>query len=208
MNEDRRNQYSKLYETILVPTAAELEKLLKSHLEQTRRIDRIVARAKTVDRFEAKAAKIDDSGKAKYESPLIQIQDQIGARVVVYYKNDLEPVEKELRKYLFAIEEKTLIPDSEWKFGYFGRHFIMKLPTEAVPKDIDSNAVPNFFELQIKTLFQHAWSEAEHDLGYKPPEELSEEHQRNLAYTSAQAWGADEVFERLAAELVTTLKVL
>jgi ppGpp synthetase/RelA/SpoT-type nucleotidyltranferase len=24
---------------------------------------------------------------------------------------------------------------------------------------------PGFFELQIKTLFQHAWSEAERDLG-------------------------------------------
>lgn len=203
MSETLREQYAKLYEMILVPTAAELEKLLRSHLEKMQRIDRIVARAKTIERFEAKAAKTDDSGKAKYDNPLIQIQDQIGARVVVYYKNDLVPVGEELRKYLFPIEEKTLVPDSEWKFGYFGRHFIMKLPTEAIPKNIDPSNVPNFFELQIKTLFQHAWSEAEHDLGYKAPEELSEKQQRNLAFTSAQAWGADEVFERLATQLVT-----
>lgn len=60
------------------------------------------------------------------------------------------------------------------------------------------DCLPEFFELQIKTLFQHAWSEAEHDLAYKPElGELDEVELRKLAFTAAQAWGADEIFEDL-----------
>jgi putative GTP pyrophosphokinase len=52
--------------------------------------------------------------------------------------------------------------------------------------------------LQVKTLFEHAWSEAEHDLGYKPGEApLTPDQKRRLAYTSAQAWGADHIFDEL-----------
>ena len=58
--------------------------------------------------------------------------------------------------------------------------------------------VPAFFELQIKTLFQHAWSEADHDLGYKPGANmLTSDEKRMIALTSAQAWGADRIFDQL-----------
>ena len=60
--------------------------------------------------------------------------------------------------------------------------------------------MPSFFELQIKTMFQHAWAESEHDLNYKTINELSIEDKRLIAYSAAQAWGADEVFERLSVK--------
>ena len=37
----------------------------------------------------------------------------------------------------------------------------------------DRERTPRFFELQVKTLFQHAWSEASHDIAYKPDVPLS-----------------------------------
>jgi ppGpp synthetase/RelA/SpoT-type nucleotidyltranferase len=60
---------------------------------------------------------------------------------------------------------------------------------------------PTFFELQIKTLFQHAWGEADHDLIYKPSGALTSDQRRRVAFTAAQAWGADRIFEELAQEL-------
>lgn len=37
-----------------------------------------------------------------------------------------------------------------------------------IPPDLRGNKVEvNCFEIQVLTLFQHTWAEAEHDLGYK-----------------------------------------
>jgi putative GTP pyrophosphokinase len=89
------------------------------------------------------------------------------------------------------------VPDSEREFGYEGRHFILFLPRDVFKDEENESAVISFFELQIKTLFQHAWSESEHDLGYKPTTTLSSDQKRRLAFTAAQAWGADQIFDEL-----------
>ncbi len=194
-------EYTRLYREVLRPVAVGLEGLIRDHLASTRRVDRVAARAKAPDPFIAKASKQEPDGSPKYVDPLVQIQDQIGARIVVFYKPDVETVSGIVKRYFRPIELQTIVPDSHWTFGYFGMHFILALPTEAVPAGIAVDRAPQFFELQIKTLFEHAWSEAEHDLGYKPPEQLNGDQQRRLAYTAAQAWGADRVFEELHKEV-------
>ena len=110
---------------------------------------------------------------------------------------DVERITPLVEKYIHPIETKEYVPDSLWTFGYFGWHYVMVLPSDVV-EDPKNEGVPEFFELQIKTLFQHAWSEANHDLGYKPGEaELKPDDERRLAFTSAQAWGADHIFSEL-----------
>lgn len=194
-------EYQDLYRRVLVPVASDLEGLLKDHLSGTLHIDRVTARAKSPDRFVEKATRRDPAGHPRYSDPLGQIQDQVGARVIVFYRLDVEPVSSLLLKYFRHIEARDVVPDSEWAFGYFGRHYIFALPADAIPAGISTGQAPRFFELQIKTLFQHAWSEANHDLGYKPLDELSNDQKRRLAYTAAQAWGADRVFSELYEEL-------
>lgn len=84
-------------------------------------------------------------------------------------------------KFFRPIEFKDRLPESEWEFGYFGRHYVLIVPTDVIDSSVDAKLVPSFFELQIKTLFQHAWSEAEHDLGYKPGlKPLTPEEKRRL----------------------------
>ena len=107
-------------------------------------------------------------GRPKYSEPLAQIQDQIGARIITFYRSDVDRLDGIIKSYFKTIEFRDRIPESEWEFGYFGRHYVLVLPSDA----IDKTTLPDFFELQIKTLFQHAWSEAEHDLGYKPSPEM------------------------------------
>lgn len=181
--------------------AENLAALIRDLLARVPRIDRVSSRAKSPERFAEKAARIDSRGVPRYNDPLTQIQDQIGARVIVFYKSDVAVVAQDLERYFRALEREEHIPESHWEFGYFGLHWIFALPDDVIPRDIEKRNVPRFFELQVKTLFQHAWSEANHDVGYKAPREPSPDQQRRFAYTAAQAWGADRVFEELWQEL-------
>lgn len=194
-------EYKQRYDEYLVTMAKGLEGLVMDHLQGQQRIDRISARAKTPTSFAAKAAKLASDGAPKYGDPLTEIQDQLGVRVTVFYLGDVEPVRVVMNRYFTHIEERELLPESSWAFGYFGWHAVMATPTDVVPRDVELSDAPRFFELQIKTLFQHAWSEANHDLGYKAASALSNEQQRQLAFAAAQGWGADRAFEQLRAEL-------
>ena len=190
--------YSFRYAKALVPTASRLEAYIRDCLCDIPRIDRIVARAKSIERFIAKAEKKYESA-AKYSDPLNQIQDQIGARIITFYPDDVIPICQAIESFFRPIEDQTVVPDSDSEFGYFGKHYILLIPRDVI--DPGEPIIPPFFELQIKTLFQHAWSEANHDLGYKTECTLDSHFRRRLAFTSAQAWGADMIFNELQREI-------
>lgn len=196
-----RDEYLARY-PVLVRTAADLQAFLKRNLDGIERIDSISARAKDPDRYFDKAIKVDEeTGVRKYDNPRYEIQDQIGARVTVFYLSDVDRIKREIIKYLRFIEESPKAPDLDTAFGYVGLHFILATPDDVIPDDADEGMVPEFFELQIKTLFQHAWSEAHHDIGYKSIRPLTSDERRKMAFTAAQAWGADTIFEELAKSL-------
>lgn len=192
--------YSALYNEVLLKVAELLESHLEAHLDAVQRIDRISARAKSPDRFMEKAKKVDDNGNQKYSNPLAQIQDQVGARVTVLYLSDVPYVKSAIEDYFHAIEWQEKKPESDAEFGYFGEHYILDVPDDAIPEGFEDRC-PKFFELQIKTLFQHAWSEAHHDIGYKAPRKLTSLENRQMAFSAAQAWGADQIFLQLASDL-------
>ncbi len=195
-------EYEKRYPK-LVRVAANLEEMLKKYCEAVPHVDRITVRAKAPERFATKASKADEMGNLKYAAPLDQIQDQIGARIIVIYLADVGSVRNVVEKYFRSVEARELVPEDHWAFGYFGHHWVFPLPEDLIPEGDDVEAYPRFFELQVKTLFQHAWSEANHDLGYKSRHRLTPIQKRQFAYTAAQAWGADRVFEEFREAIVT-----
>ena len=193
--------YRRRHDSVLVRLADALSEHISEHIKGQLRIDRVSVRAKSVDRFLKKAAATNEDGKQKYAEPLDQIQDQIGARIVVFYKSDVDRISALILKYFRAIEQGKIVPDTEAEFGYFGHHLVLVMPSDVIDDDMDRASIPNFFELQIKTLFQHAWSEADHDLGYKPGEVPLTSHQkRMIAFASAQAWGADLIYDQVFEE--------
>ena len=189
-----KEAYIEKYQTYLSPSAKRLETHLKQLLLGVPRIDNICTRAKSLDRFLGKAKKLDEeTGKFKYELPLDEIQDQVGARIVVFYLSDVKVISELVKKQFATVENTVKQPLSDKEFGYFGEHFILALPTD-VTHDLHTDS-SNVFELQIKTLFQHAWSEAEHDSSYKAPSEMTKDERRLVALTSAHAWAADRIFD-------------
>jgi putative GTP pyrophosphokinase len=194
-----KEHYRQRYERVLVPLSGRLDAYLRVVVKDYKRVDRISVRAKAVDRFVEKATKLN-GGEPKYTDPLNQIQDQLGARVVTFYLSDVRELSARIEDFFGSIEVKHVIPDSPREFGYEGKHYILFIPQD-VMNPADADDAPTFFELQIKTLFQHAWGEADHDLIYKPVGGLTADQRRRVAFTAAQAWGADRIFDELAQEL-------
>jgi len=192
--------YTERYEKVLVPLARSLEDYMRDLLQGVQRVDRVSARAKSIARFLGKSQKLED-GKLKYADPLHQIQDQVGARIICFYLDDVDNISDTISKYFRIVEERRVLPEKDSEFGYFGNHYVKLIPTDVIDPSWDEKLIPQFFELQIKTLFQHAWSEADHDLGYKPGVvELTSDQKRRVAFTAAQAWGADRLFNELFRE--------
>lgn len=187
--------YAEKYKLFLHPASKKLDSYFKELLEGVERIDNICTRAKSLDRFLTKAQKLDEEkNKLKYIEPLEEIQDQVGARIVVFYLSDVKRISEIIKTRFAYLENSKKEPDSDKEFGYFGEHFILPMPTDV------TDGLPtysnNLFELQIKTLFQHAWSEAEHDTSYKAPAKMTKEEKRYMALTSANAWSADKIFDQ------------
>ena len=199
-----REAYEKRYNNVLVPLAKRLQSLIADHMKGVPRIDRVSTRAKSIDRFVAKSEKVNVDGTPKYPDPFNEIQDQIGSRIVTFYLKDVQTVANHIRQYLTPIEDKLLHPESDKEFDYIGKHYIFILPNDIFGNGIELKDAPEFFELQVKTLFQHSWSEANHDLGYKPTSPLTGDQKRRIAFTAAQAWGADMIFNALHSETAST----
>jgi len=181
---------------ILKDIALKIEANLLEIFENVEHIDKVSSRPKGERSFFNKAIK-EVEGVLKYPVPLKEIQDLIGARVVVYYKNDIKNVIDIVNRFFDMVEQNNIVPDDVSKFGYEGMHFICFIPSPIYANHKNNPLVPDFFELQIKTLYQHAWSQAEHGLGYKPETPLSDEEQRKLAFIAAQSWGADTILADL-----------
>ncbi|MBO9571723.1 MAG: hypothetical protein J7497_05875 [Chitinophagaceae bacterium] len=200
-----RNDYAEIQSLytdilpILNNVAAAIEKSLKEIVADQKHIDRITCRCKALDSFMAKVEKRHKNGEYKYEVPMKEIQDKIGARIIVYYKSDIEPIKNIITTHFKRIEEQVVVPDNVSQFGYEGFHMICKIPN-TIYQSKNTPLVGDFFELQIKTLYQHAWSQSNHGLGYKPGEELEDEQIRLLAFIAAQSWGADKGLNELVSK--------
>lgn len=203
MSSSLDQEYLVRHRDILTPTAALLEDFIVDFMNSVPtvpRVDRIVARAKSPDSFMNKTKKKNKDGSLCYSDPLTQIQDQIGARIIVFYLSDVDAARKRVMKYMTVAEHSSKEPESEWEFGYFGKHFVLSLPGDVVPSGVDPQTAPRLFELQIRTLFQHAWSEANHDIVYKAHGKLAPLKNRQCAFAAAQSWGSDHIFQELFDE--------
>lgn len=194
-----KSKYTKRYEKFLLPASAKLKEFLEELFLGNDNICWISVRPKSIKRFLAKTkAKLGED--QKYSDPMNEIQDQLGALITVRYLSDVKIIQDKVDQFISGIERQFIEPKSASEFGYIGYHFIKFLPTD-ITANIDSDDGPDFFELQIKTLFQYAWSETNHKIGYERHQELTEEQKKMTAYIAAQAWGADRSIEELNNQL-------
>jgi putative GTP pyrophosphokinase len=205
------------------PILEEVAKSLKSLAQvslavyEHEHIDRVSFRAKSVESFVGKVQKraaeagagIEREGipLVAYANPLTQVEDQVGGRVLVFFRHDIDPVVDILKDTFNSVEMQDKTPPKDAEFGYESTHLVCHIPDHLRPEAWrDERSMPETFELQVRTLFMHAWAEPQHNLGYKAPVDLTKELRKHLAWIAASAWGADRGLEDAWREIGVGLR--
>ena len=129
---------------------------------------------------------------AKYGS-LADITDIFGMRIITFYVDDVDKVASVVER-LFEIDwdnsvDKRKIHEVD-RFGYMSLHYICRHPD-----------FPFRFEVQMRTILQHAWANMNHDTGYKTDVEVPKEYMRNMNRLAGMLELVDEQFSRIRTEI-------
>lgn len=135
---------------------------------------------------------------------LTNLTDLLGVRVITYFPHDVDKAADVIRDE-FDIDEENSVDKRKLldfdRFGYMSLHVIASLtPTRnhlAEYKRFSNTK----FEVQIRSVLQHAWAEIEHDLGYKTEEAIPDEMRRSFSRLAGLLEIADEEFERIRKAL-------
>ncbi|MBO4586968.1 MAG: hypothetical protein J5677_04035 [Bacteroidales bacterium] len=137
------------------------------------------------------AGKLEIKG-AKYKS-LADITDIVGLRVITFYLDDVDVVASVVER-IFEVDWENTVDKRRLhaldSFGYQSLHYICRVPEMSYR-----------FEIQMRTLLQHAWSNMNHDTGYKSGVEIPREYIRNMSRLAGMLELADEQFSRIRSEL-------
>lgn len=151
----------------------------------------VTARVKDVESCVSKAR------RTNYRNPS-DIEDFVGVRIICYYVTDIQRI-LDLIDSEFEVENSedkldALAPD---QFGYRSSHKVVRIkPAWA--------HTPNYrgldrikCEVQVRTIFMHAWAEISHQLSYKKSHDVPTQLARELSRLSAKLEDADEQFESI-----------
>lgn len=204
---DLRYDYETKIQTVLEPFSVALrirlaELMQQHHIKCTPQWPEV--RVKEVESFLAKALQ---RGKP-YQEPLVEITDQVAARIVVLFESDIARVRAILQEHFVVTESRDLTksvvePKIGIKVGYRSLHLLLRPKIETTPDPWES--LSGFedvvFEVQIRTLLQHAWAEIEHAFQYKATGQVPEDLSRRIYILSGLLELADSEFASLKQTL-------
>jgi len=175
-------------------------KLFKEILNENKiSIHQINYRIKGIESLDEKI----DFKQNKYNS-IEDITDICGIRIITYLESDVDKI-AELLKKEFEIDQhnsvdKRLLETNQ--FGYRSLHYVMFFNKER-KKLLEYKKYSSIkFEVQIRSILQHAWAEIEHDLGYKGDASIPNSIKRNFYRLAALLETADIEFDRLKKEII------
>ena len=137
-----------------------------------------------------------DRKSTKYSS-IRELTDTVGFRVICYFSDHVNTVADILSKvldvdYSRSMDKRTAIDPTS--FGYISLHFICSLPKDKGYREELCNIK---FEIQMRSILQHAWAEIEHDLGYKTEFAIPTNMRREFSRIAGLLEIADECFDNI-----------
>lgn len=158
----------------------------------------VYARTKTLESFLGKAS------KPKYKDPTSEIYDISAARIITFIESETANACALIRNTFVVHPEHSLDKTEELgidRIGYRSVHFICefgddrcRLPEFEIYKGLK-------FEIQVRTVLQHAWAEIEHDRNYKLSGVLPGHIQRRLNLLAGMLELADREFDSIVGEI-------
>ena len=133
---------------------------------------------------------------------LEDITDILGCRVVCFLSDEIDKIGQKIEE-TFVIDwenssdKRALIKEDA--FGYLSLHYICSLPFGNKWPDAICGKK---FEVQIRTVLQHAWSAIHHDIGYKSDFGVPREINRQFARLAGLLELADDEFVRARDNMV------
>lgn len=152
---------------------------------------KIESRVKASDSLERKI-----EVKDKY-TELSEITDLCALRIITYFSDDVDKVANLLEKEFHLDKDNSIdkrkSQDPE-KFGYVSLHYILQLNDSRSGLTETKKFKDLKFEVQIRTILQHAWAEIEHDFGYKSVNDVPKTIRRRFSRLAGLFELADDEF--------------
>ena len=160
--------------------------------------DRVDARVKSWTSLKEKARKTRADDTLLYHDPWHDIKDILGARITVLHSTEIPAVQRLLADQFEVLRsvdkaEETRVAGG---FGYGSHHLVVRVEEQSEGLEDYAGQV---FEVQIRTVLQHAWAEFEHDIRYKrASEKLDPQVDRAFTLAAGLIELADQQFDQIA----------
>jgi putative GTP pyrophosphokinase len=164
------------------------------------KVHSVTARLKAEDSL---AIKVESAPSGKYER-LADITDICGLRIITYFHDDVDKVAETIARE-FAIDDVNSVDKRSLleadRFGYLSLHYVARLPESRLRLTEFRRFEACTFEVQIRSILQHAWAEIQHDLGYKNRAGVPNDVERRFSRLAGLLELADEEFRRLREDI-------
>ena len=192
-------RYDELY-----PTLEKLEEVIKGVFEkefkdQVLLVNSYQTRIKTRKSLQGK---LELKGN-KYKD-LLDLTDLVGGRIITFYVDGVDRVAATMSEIFDVDWDNTVDKRKQFeidRFGYASLHYICRVPEKLFKDDKYPELNKISFEIQMRTILQHAWASISHDTGYKNDVEVPREILRTLNSLAGLLEIADNEFLRLRVSL-------
>ena len=151
---------------------------IRKHITECEILPEVTYRTKDIISIVKKIKKkIRSNPEYSYEN----LNDKLGVRIICAFTDEMPRIEKFIEKYFVVrkVERKHENLDYD-KLDYISNHYDVSINSNINVFSKRRDLKDLVFEIQVRTLNQHAWSNAAHAISYKQEAEISSKLKRRV----------------------------